>query len=804
MQSWKEDLLPYQVDGVEFLISKQTDGGNAGLFDSMGLGKEQPLDCKVLTPEGWRIMGSLKVGDYVIGSNGAPTRVLGVFPQGRREVFRVTFNDGAQTECGDEHLWLVNTPSRRYLGYPPRVLPLSEIRTSLRDSAGNRRHCIPMVEPVAFSTKNFPIDPYLLGVLLGDGCITRGSVGFSTGDADLMGFVKDAIPPHMAARFKSKYDAIITSPLGQPNPIMRALKTLGLQGHGSDTKFIPPDYLLGSIDQRTALLQGLLDTDGYVSREGLVQFSSNSKSLADGVAELTMSLGGNARRTQKISASGKDHYLVTICLPKSVAPCRIARKLARYAPRQKYKPVRLFSSVESVGIKPTQCIKVEAEDQLYVTDDYIVTHNTVQAIRGADALNLQRTLVVCPAIARVNWLREFQKWQQTPRSIFIVKTSRAQIPDDSDVVIVSYDMLANKDFQRNIANFKFDVLIADEAHATKNRKALRTQALYGERLDGSGIMSLAKRVWILTGTPMPNNASEIYTHLRALAPDRVRVEDGRLTYVQFVNRFCIVERKQFGMRVVERILGNKNVVDLKNRLAGFYIRRRKEEVLKELPPLQWGTIVLEPEPAYRRDLKKLEAGSEAQKIQMLLDAAAANHQGDGKLADEIMELMETNKRGLASLRRLLGLAKVDPTIELVKNELENPGKIILFCYHRDVIDRLATGLKEFNPVVIVGETTPAARQEHIDKFQKDTETRVFIGQITATNSAITLTASDNVLLVEPSWNPAENAQAAARAHRIGQKSSCVLARYVVLAGSLDEVIVKVLLRKSKQISEIML
>jgi SNF2 family DNA or RNA helicase len=429
---------------------------------------------------------------------------------------------------------------------------------------------------------------------------------------------------------------------------------------------------------------------------------------------------------------------------------------------------------------------------------------TLESIRAADVIQAKKILVVCPAVARINWQREFEQWQQVERTFFIVRASRNAIPEDVDVIIISYDLLASKDFQKAIAHLSFDLIIADEAHMAKNRNAARTKAFYGERIDGSGIVSKSKRVWILTGTPMPNNAAEIYTHLRALAPTRVRVDDGRLTYVQFVNRFCHVERKQFGMRVVERILGNKNVDDLRRRLKGFYIRRKKEDVLKDLPLLQWGTIVLEPDVSFAKEIKKASQSREAQQIQSILAAAAANHKGDGVMAEKLLEFLDTNKRGLASLRRLLGLAKIDPVVEFVDSEMENPGKMVLFCYHRDVITELERKLKRHNPVVITGDTDSDVRQEYIDRFQNDPETRIFIGQITATNAAITLTASDNVLLVEPSWNPAENAQAAARTHRIGQKSSCVVARYVVLAGSLDEVIVKVLLRKTKQISEIML
>lgn len=430
---------------------------------------------------------------------------------------------------------------------------------------------------------------------------------------------------------------------------------------------------------------------------------------------------------------------------------------------------------------------------------------TAQAIRAADALNLRRILVVCPAVARINWQREVLNWQTIKRTTYVVANTKADIPPEAEVVILSYDMLANAQVRNKLLDLEFDVLIADEAHAAKNRTALRTKALYGDRLNGAGgAISTAKRTWILTGTPLPNNASEIYTHLRALAYERLQTPDGRMTYAQYIRYFCVLDVLHFGGRTVERIKGNKNTTELKKRLAGFFIRRKKEDVLTQLPALQWGTIVLEPPKSALKEVMALEKSEAISEVKAVLAAAAANHHNrDNTLSDDILK--DANKQALASLRRAVGLAKVVPTCDFIDAELENANtKIILFGYHREVIAQMAEKLKGHKPVVITGDTARNARQKAIDDFQSDPKTRIFIGQITATNSAITLTASDNVLIMEPSWTPAENVQAAARAHRIGQKSSSVLARYVVLAGSVDEDLTRVLIRKSKQISEIMI
>jgi SNF2 family DNA or RNA helicase len=300
---------------------------------------------------------------------------------------------------------------------------------------------------------------------------------------------------------------------------------------------------------------------------------------------------------------------------------------------------------------------------------------------------------------------------------------------------------------------------------------------------------------------MPGHSGELFTHLRALAPERLDSPLGRLTYTQYLHRYCNVKTLNFGMRTVTKILGNKNNAELRDRLKGFYIRRTKEQVLKQLPPLLWGTVVLEPPRDAMKTLKAVEGDPKLKEIYSVLAAASlSHHQKDDQAADEI--LASANKDAIASLRRAVGLAKVKPTVEFVESELDSGiQKIILFCYHREVIAQIEKALASYGVVSITGDTSKTKRQEAIDRFQTDPSVRIFAGQTTAANAAITLTAASQVLIVEPSFVPSENVQASARAHRIGQEN-CVNARYVTLAGSLDELITRILIRKTRQISEV--
>ena len=311
-----------------------------------GFGKALPLDAGVLTPYGMRTMAEIQVGDYVVGKNGQHTVVLGVFPQGEMDVYRVAFSDGTSVECTGDHLWQTKQRVNRI----PHVLSTLDIARSLTDSRGVSNHSIPMTEPVEFAPVNLPLDAYLLGALLGDGCFSERSerVSFTNTDSDIM-------------------------------------ESLGLYGRDSHTKFIPEEYKLASVWQRIELLQGLMDTDGHVSKNGMIlEYSTTSRQLADDVAFVVETLGGTcviAESLSVLSREGKrkvcgEKFRLTISLPSWVVPFKCARKSARYAPKTKYPPHRIIRSVELVGSKQAQCIKVAAQDGLFLTEHCIVTHNT--------------------------------------------------------------------------------------------------------------------------------------------------------------------------------------------------------------------------------------------------------------------------------------------------------------------------------------------------------------------------------------------------------------------------------------------
>ena len=372
-------------------------------------GRAQPLGSPVLTPLGWKEMGELEVGDHVIGSDGQPTRVLGVYPQGEKDSYRVTFSDGSSVLCCEEHLWTVQTASDKRRGRPGRVLETRQMLGNLK-AAHQYRYEIPLLSgPAQLPEQSVPLDPYALGLLLGDGCTTCATTpSFASADTELVEALEIALNPAqtvsaepiLALTHRGNYDSTLRHTQGgrgsvqTANPVTLALHQLGLDGKTSSQKFVPEMYKQNSAAVRHAVLQGLLDTDGgpvtQTNRTCRVQYSSASPQLAADVTELVQSLGGTARRRLRPAEGRKpglargrevfhrhDAHVLDIRLPADILPFRLGRKAEKYAELGGGRPTRFVTNIEKVGREEMQCIRVAAADALYVTEQYVVTHNTL-------------------------------------------------------------------------------------------------------------------------------------------------------------------------------------------------------------------------------------------------------------------------------------------------------------------------------------------------------------------------------------------------------------------------------------------
>jgi phosphate starvation-inducible protein PhoH and related proteins len=369
-------------------------------------GRAQPLDSLLMTPSGWRKMGDIRAGDLVIGSDGRATEVLGVYPQGQKTVYRLTMTDGSSTVACAEHLWQVKTMEDKRRGKPPRVLQTQEMIGNVRREHQYRYELPLLSAPVEWAEQEVPLEPYALGLMLGDGCMSgKTSPSFATADAELVSSLSFALADmNLRCKRKSEIDYVLVNPLAGKggnkfmpirNPLTQAFRELSLSGTYSSTKFIPEVYLYNSAAVRLAVLQGLLDTDGgpvtQAGRTCRIQYTTTSERLKNDVRFLVRSLGGVAywRRRQAEGrkpgfANGRevgyrhDAFIMDIRLPVALEPFRLKRKADIYhAHGGGGRPMRFVKKIEPVGSRETQCISVAAPDNLYVTDDFILTHNTL-------------------------------------------------------------------------------------------------------------------------------------------------------------------------------------------------------------------------------------------------------------------------------------------------------------------------------------------------------------------------------------------------------------------------------------------
>lgn len=400
-----------------------------------GAAKRQPLDAKVLTPHGWSTISQLKVGDYVIGANGKPTKVVDLSPIVDRPIYKLSTEDGRSAECDSEHLWTVRKMSNvknKYVTIDTQAILNSGLFYARHDKRFKYKtyyeykFAIDTVKQIEFPTKKFTLDPYLVGILLGDGSMSK-----EWGGARLY-FHKDDDAHYRSQLLnyeitETRYDKRNKN-VGRfgISSIGQEIIKLGMNVNCYN-KFIPEEYLFGNIEQRKALLEGLMDTDGTVGSKrsnggNTPAFCSVSEKLADGVVALVRSLGGRANKHKNkgdTKFNGKDYWRVSMMFT-DYKPFRLKRKLD--VCRESSHSFSRIVDITHVGNKLGRCIRVENEDGLYITNDYLLTHNTTRT-----------KLFVAFAIAN-----------DTEHSKRYFKVLSADIKNSTQIVTDIYNMLIRK------------------------------------------------------------------------------------------------------------------------------------------------------------------------------------------------------------------------------------------------------------------------------------------------------------------------------------------------------------------------
>jgi hypothetical protein len=381
-------LNDVQKKYIDHFVSRVGRGGNARylLNGNPGTGKAQPLDAKILTPNGWITMGEIKVGDEVLTPLGKTTKVIGVFPQGKKEIYEVETVDGKKAECCSEHLWkvfgikkgvrqdwsILNTDSIKYALENTRtkiMLPL--ISTNVAKSIGKE--------------KEFVIEPYVMGYLLGGGSFGKESLKVYTGyDDEIIYRLSTLIGDGYKIIADKKYGNYSITTIDD-NLLVREINELGLSDTSSDTKFIPEKYKNGSLDQKSSLIQGIMDSDGNIDERSRLAYSTTSKKLATDIQELIWSIGGICKIKEKygklkykgVKKLGKLTYNLKIKFHSPNELFWLARKKNKITSTHQSNYIKnKIKSINFVGLKEAKCIMVDDSEHLYITNDYIVTHNT--------------------------------------------------------------------------------------------------------------------------------------------------------------------------------------------------------------------------------------------------------------------------------------------------------------------------------------------------------------------------------------------------------------------------------------------
>ena len=487
------------------LYDSVTDNDITFGYGPSGCGKAQPAYSKIRTPNGWTTMGDIKVGDTVMCPDNTTATVVNKYFNSTRQLYKLTFEDGRSTIASDNHLWDI-TSERKSIGVNYRTMSTVDIIDRM-----NTLKCdnyIQLPNPIeCYVNEDLPIHPYIMGVLIGDGSFGHGLV-ITSADEELITTVNELlIEDHVMKPLpNTKINFRINNEKNRHNNYyIEKIKQLGLYGKKSYEKFIPEEYLNTSIENRLLLLQGLLDTDGSVCKHNSIEYSTTSKILAKQVVELFRSLGCTCRMSSRMGSYKDKHgNMKQTRINYRIKPGKIStdiklnlfklkRKLERLTPGQYdgCKNIKIVK-IEKHSVENCWCIEIDSPKHLYITDDYIVTHNTLLAVAmGVKALldkKVEKLILTRPAVEageRLGYLpgNESEKLEPYLRPLynyldFIVgkeKTNMLLLTDKIEIHSVG--------FMRG-ADYKHSFVIVDEAQNTRpdQMKMILTRLSTGSKM----------------------------------------------------------------------------------------------------------------------------------------------------------------------------------------------------------------------------------------------------------------------------------------------------------------------------------
>lgn len=686
------------------------------LADDLGLGKQMPVDTGVLTPSGYRRIGDLRIGDRVISSNGQATTVTGTYPQGVRPNYRMHLSDGASVESGDEHLWTV----AYYIGgrrLHEITVTTEQLRTGAtietkwpngvtgRLSLAKTKVYLPLLAaPVEFQEgPPLPLSPYLLGLLIANGSLAGNGTHVTCNTKDWAEIVGRLEGDGVNVGAVHVYGGATRAGINGVHP---RLVSLGLNVLSAE-KRIPPSYLLARPHERIALLHGLMDGDGSCSATGnRATYHSTARPLSEDVRLLVEQLGGTGHiHEYERSDEGKPtEYPVSVRLPPSITPFTVSRKQSRYRPKRRVNPTREVRRFEYSRDVESVCISVDADDQLFVTEHAILTHNTAVGVGLFADPSALPALVVTMTHLPTQWQNEIARFapklrthilrKGTPYPLDLADTGgkgrQLGLPGAMpDVIITSYSKIAG--WAETLAG-RMKTLVLDEGQELRHSDSQR----YG---GAEHIARGAEYVLMTTATPIYNQGGEFHSVANIVRPDALGTRE------EFIREWCnqsyragsetIRDPKAFGEHVRE---------------IGLMVRRTRADVGRELKPL---TRVMHHVEA---DLDALDKVSDACRELALFivgrGASPLKLEGEARKGEAMLASEELSNK----LRQATGIAKAPYVAEFVRMLAESETKIVLYGWHREVYRIWLEKLADLQPVMYTGSETAKEKDAAKDAF----------------------------------------------------------------------------------------
>jgi SWI/SNF-related matrix-associated actin-dependent regulator 1 of chromatin subfamily A len=416
-----------------------------------------------------------------------------------------------------------------------------------------------------------------------------------------------------------------------------------------------------------------------------------------------------------------------------------------------------------------EAIQKLVENKKFILADDMGLGKTTSTIIAALESGAKKVLIICPATLKINWKREIENYSD--KSVYI--SEGKNFSADSDFVIINYDIIKNfhdikKKSESQILDANFDLVVIDEAHYIKNATAQRTKLI-------NDIVKKVDRLWLLTGTPMTSRPID-YFNLLSLIESPVAKN-----WMAYAIRYCEGYQFNAGGRKIWNVTGASNLEELRDRTTGLTLRRLKENVL-DLPD----KIIT---PVYLR-----------LKSKMYEEIMGEYYDWYDKNPEESKSLTVQFTK-LTKIRQVIADEKINQTIELAENIIEQGKKVIIFCNFTDSLNKICEHFGK-EAVKVDGSMSKPARQLSVDSFQESDKVKVFVGNIKAAGVGLTLTSAEAVIMNDLSFLPSDHAQAEDRAYRYGQKNN-VLVYYPIFENTIEGIIYDILNNKKQVIATVM-